>query len=149
MELITSLGARFNRVALVAALVGLVGFALAACDSGSPVNPTPTPTTPATTNGSGSSGPATELAVSLKEWAIGLPQDEVAAGKYKFTVTNEGEFPHNIVIKDGGEVGRTPTFGKADVPQVLEVDLQPGTYNVVCDVPGHAEQGMTMELVVK
>ena len=149
MELITRLGARFSRVALVAALVGVMGIALAACDSGTPVAPTATATTPASTNGSGSSGPATEVAATLKEWAIGLPQNEVASGAYKFTVSNEGEFPHNLVIKDGGEVGRTPTFGKADGPQVLEVTLQPGTYTVVCDVPGHIEQGMTTELVVK
>jgi uncharacterized cupredoxin-like copper-binding protein len=32
---------------------------------------------------------------------------------------------------------------------MVQADLKPGTYNVTCDVAGHKEAGMVMQLVVK
>ena len=87
--------------------------------------------------------------VELSEWAILPANIGLPVGPIRMTVANKGEFSHNLVIKNGeAEIGRTPNFTKAESPQVLEVDLQPGNYTWLCDIPGHAEKGMTGTLNV-
>jgi len=71
---------------------------------------------------------------------------EVPAGKVTVVIANTGAVEHNFVIprlEKGSEAVR------AGARAELELDLKPGTYEVVCDVPGHKEAGMTMTLVVK
>jgi plastocyanin len=88
--------------------------------------------------------------VDLKEWEVDLSQAEVPAGVVKFTVANDGQFTHNAVVTGPeGQLGRTPNFAAAEGPQTFEVDLKPGEYTVLCDIPGHPEQGMKTTLVVK
>lgn len=144
-----------SRVGLTAMLLGVMAVSLAACggDTNAPAatSPAATATTQAPDDGS-TDGAMQEVNLALKEWAIEPKSVEVNAGKVKFTVTNEGEFPHDAVFilqKDGKEVARTPVFGKAESPKTVEADLEAGTYTMVCDVPGHAEKGMTGVLTVK
>jgi nitrite reductase (NO-forming) len=146
------------RVGLTAMLMGVMAVSLAACGGDTA---TPTATSPAATatttqapegNGTTDGGAMQEVTLKLTEWAIDPKNPEVNAGKVKFTVTNEGEFPHDAVIileKDGKEIARTPVFTKAENPQTMEADLEAGTYTLICDVPGHAQQGMTGTLTVK
>lgn len=92
---------------------------------------------------------ANSMNVELSEWAILPANVGLPAGQTRMTVTNKGEFGHNLVIKNGdAEIARTPNFTMAESPQVLEVDLQPGNYTWLCDIPGHAEKGMTGSLNV-
>lgn len=87
--------------------------------------------------------------VELSEWAVFPPNNGLPVGATRITVVNKGEFSHNLVIKNGNtEITRTPNFTKAESPKVLEVDLQPGNYTWLCDIPGHAEKGMTGTLNV-
>ena len=87
---------------------------------------------------------ANTLGVVLSEWAILPANVSLPAGATRITVTNNGEFSHNLVIKNSNtEISRTPNFTKAENPQVLDIDFQPGSYTWLCDIPGHAEQGMT------
>ncbi|HEX9990057.1 MAG TPA: cupredoxin domain-containing protein [Chloroflexia bacterium] len=145
------------RVGLTAMLMGVMAVSLAACggDTAAPAATSPAATaTQAPSDGGGNmDGEAMqEVNLALKEWAIEPKDPEVNAGKVKFTVTNEGEFPHDAVIilqKDGKEIARTPVFGKAESPKTMEADLEAGTYTLICDVPGHAEKGMTGTLTVK
>lgn len=127
---------------LTGAIVGLMSMALVACGDSNTTTNTPVPTT-----GSGV-GPSDvkEYPVVLKEWAIDPSTLEVTAGKVKFTVTNDGQFVHNLSIEGKG---KTPDFKKSDGAKTLEVELAPGTYKWLCDITGHAEQGMTGELTVK
>lgn len=91
-----------------------------------------------------------EIQGTLREWAIDLSQQEVPAGKVTFTVSNEGQFAHNFAVEDTtGVIGKTPTFSKADGAQTLELELAPGTYNIICTLPGHASRGQQTTLVVK
>jgi uncharacterized cupredoxin-like copper-binding protein len=151
----------------LAALVLALVLALAACDSGSTSAPQPT-TAPATTvpaataplaggvndltptQPAGAAG-GTEVKVDLKEWAVDLNPKELSAGMIKFDVSNTGQFGHDLVIQDssGAELGRTPVFKSADGTKTLEVDLKPGAYKFICDVPGHAQQGMRTDVTVK
>ncbi|HUP28331.1 MAG TPA: plastocyanin/azurin family copper-binding protein [Chloroflexia bacterium] len=90
-----------------------------------------------------------QATIQLSEWTI-LPKGMgVAAGKLTLNVVNKGEFSHNLVIKNGNqEIGRTPNFESAESPKTIDLDLQPGTYTMLCDIPGHAEKGMTGTLSV-
>ncbi len=113
----------------------------------------PANTDAAATPGTGagtSSGSGTAVTATLREWAIDLSQAEVPAGKVTFTVTNAGQMPHNLTVtQNGATVGATSTFGSAAGAQTLEVDLKAGTYTLICSLPGHAQRGQKINLVVK
>jgi uncharacterized cupredoxin-like copper-binding protein len=97
-----------------------------------------------------SSGAETTVQATLKEWAIVLSQSEVPAGKVTFTVTNQGQMMHNLTIQDSsGVVAKTPNFDSSQGAQTLEVELQPGTYTLLCSLPGHAARGQMTQLTVK
>ena len=97
-----------------------------------------------------SSGTETSLQATLREWAIDLSQSEVPAGKVTITVINQGTMMHNLTIQDSsGTVAGTPNFAPSQGAQTLEVDLQPGTYTLICSLPGHAQRGQKTTLVVK
>jgi uncharacterized cupredoxin-like copper-binding protein len=105
---------------------------------------TPAPAT------SGEAGTTTEVQATLREWAIDLSRQEVPAGKIRFTVTNQSRMQHNLTITNSsGTIDKTSNFTSSDGPQTLEVDLQPGTYTLICDLPGHAQRGQRIELTVK
>lgn len=83
-------------------------------------------------------GPGGAVAVTEAEWAITVP-NPVPSGRVTFSVKNNGAVEHNFVIQEanvrveGIQPGQTKT---------VIVNLRPGTYNIVCDIPGHAEAGM-------
>jgi plastocyanin len=130
-------------------------------DMGEMAEGTTTPAEPtAGTNAGGTATPAAnqdtggvnsvEVQGTLREWAIDLSQQEIPAGMVVFTVSNEGQFAHNFAVQDStGVIGKTPTFSKADGAQTLELELAPGTYNIICTLPGHASRGQQTTLVVK
>lgn len=130
-------------------------------DMGEMAEGTTTPREPTATTGSTSAAtPAgnqgtggvnsVEVQGTLREWALDLSQQEVPAGMVVFTVSNEGQFAHNFAVQDStGVLAKTPNFSKADGPQTLEVELAPGTYTVICTLPGHASRGQQATLVVK
>lgn len=72
------------------------------------------------------------------------------AGMLEVLSLNESPIDHNIAISDrsgklleeGAAVG---TGGTSD----LKVDLEPGTYEFLCTLPGHADGGMKGELKVQ
>jgi plastocyanin len=96
------------------------------------------------------SGGGTAVQATLREWAIDLSQAEVPAGKVTFTVTNNGQMPHNLTVTlNGADLGHTATFSSRQGAQTLTVDLHPGTYTLICSLPGHAQRGQQVSLVVK
>lgn len=106
--------------------------------------------TPSSTEQVGDSGTGTVVQVALVEWAIQLSRSEVPAGKIRFVVTNQGTMPHNLTVEDGsGVIAKTPNFRAAQGAQTLEVDLKPGTYTLICTLPGHAKKGQVATFVVK
>ncbi len=144
------------RISLMAILGMVALVSLTAC-GGTNAQPTATTTTTtapptatqAITPGQ-NSGAETEVSAVLKEWSIQLNVDQIPAGKVKFTVTNEGQMAHNLTVtNDSGTVGKTSTFTTAQGAQTLEVDLTPGTYTLICSVPGHASRGQKVSLTVK
>jgi plastocyanin len=147
----------------MAVLSALMSVALVACggEASSTSSPdaaaanTPAANAPAdsgtTSDAITTSGDVQEVAVTLKEWAIEPSNIEVNAGMVRFNVANEGEFSHNVAFQIEGEgtVAKTKNFKSSDGAQVLEVELEPGTYKMMCDIIGHPEQGMVGTLTVK
>jgi uncharacterized cupredoxin-like copper-binding protein len=139
-------------LAKLAPLVALA--ALAAC------TPEATPSPPA----AGSPGAAAEgeaVTVTLREWAVEPSQTEMGAGEVTFEVSNAGDLPHNFVVfrtdlaadelpvEDAQvvetdaveEAGRIDEFDPGSTESVT-LELDAGSYVLVCNLPGHYEQGM-------
>jgi plastocyanin len=134
-----------RRFTMIAALTVLMSIALAACGGENP------PATATNTPGSSSTNGATaqDLSVSLVEWAIEPKDIEADAGKVRFTVANNGQFPHDFAVQVGDAVSKTPVFQNSDGTKTLEVDLPAGTYRFFCSVGDHAQRGMEGEIVIK
>lgn len=70
---------------------------------------------------------------------------EVESGPTTFYVSNEDLFWHTFSIRGADVDVRLATRGHRRV----STDLEPGTYEFVCRVPGHESLGMTGTLVVR
>jgi uncharacterized cupredoxin-like copper-binding protein len=141
----------FTRVPLMALLALLVAAGvLAACGDTPTATPGATAPTAAATAAAttGTTGGAAEVAVTLKEWAVEPAAIATTAGKQKFTVKNAGKFPHNFTVMVGDKAMKTANM-EAGGTAVLETELAAGTYQTLCDIPGHPDQGMKGTLVVK
>ena len=87
-----------------------------------------------------------------------------AGAQVTLNMTNNGVLQHEFAILKLGE-HVTPPFGEKDEDKILwELDgvdagtsksatftapTQPGSYDVICGIPGHIEKGMIATLVVK
>jgi plastocyanin len=69
----------------------------------------------------------------------------IGAGDVEFGVVNNGSTDHNVGIR-GGPITAHLAPGRAGKLQIR--DLQPGTYELYCDIADHEERGMTAPLVV-
>jgi uncharacterized cupredoxin-like copper-binding protein len=109
----------------------------------------------------------TSAGVSLKEWSVTVSAAEATAGAVTFQVRNEGSMPHQfIVIKNDLPPEMLPVAnGAVAISQVnvlasiepiaagatteLRFDATPGKYVLVCNVPGHYQQGMAASFLVE
>ncbi len=117
---------------------------------------------------SGSS--STQVTVTLKEFAFEPASISVSAGQpVEITLINAGAVEHDFAIEviPVEDVSTEGSMSGHDMSaQHAEFDLhtatgpgetsilkftptQPGTYKIICSVPGHLEAGMTGELIVK
>ena len=111
--------------------IGLIAVASDDDDSGS--------------SGSGSAGgTTTSAAIGLSEFAI-EGQLTVPAGTVTLDVRNEGAIEHNLVVEGDA---RTPDLVSGESYQLALGELEPGTYELVCDIPGHEDSGMFANLTV-
>ncbi|MEO8475866.1 MAG: plastocyanin/azurin family copper-binding protein [Actinomycetota bacterium] len=127
--------------------------------------------TPEAASGSGAtSGEA--VAVSLKQWSITPTATTLPSGSITFDVSNEGTIPHEFVVMStdtlaadfpissfegeadrfdedtaGTNAGETGDM-EAGATQALMLDLAPGHYAFVCNLPEHYGQGMHVDFTV-
>ncbi|BDG61113.1 cupredoxin domain-containing protein [Caldinitratiruptor microaerophilus] len=88
-----------------------------------------------------------EVTATITEWKIEPAEIEVEAGKrLVLTVKNEGTVPHNFAIPELNLrlVGIAPGASRT---VELNAD-EPGTYEFLCDIPGHAQLGQRGTLKV-
>ncbi len=83
--------------------------------------------------------------LTLKEFAI-EGDLEVPPGPVSFEVHNEGNVPHNVVLV--GTDLRSSDIESGVSERVDLGDLAAGSYELICDIPGHAEAGMKATLNV-
>ena len=77
------------------------------------------------------------------------PSDVVAEQGSTITVRNEGSIGHDLKLRQNGEViGGTDVFQGGQTEE-LQVDFEPGTYEMFCSVPGHEDSGMKGTFTVK
>ena len=113
-----------------------------------------------------------DVAVQLQQWSITPTSTVVPAGAITFSVTNAGTIPHELVVlstdtpaadfpigsfegetnrideaKVGTNVGETGDMEPATTKSVT-IDLKPGHYALVCNLPTHYGLGMHVDLTV-
>jgi uncharacterized cupredoxin-like copper-binding protein len=120
--------------------------------------------------GGGGSSDA-DVDVELRDFSIDMSTNSVTAGSVTFAATNDGPSVHEIEIfsvPDGvdgdalevaSSVADTDAAGLEVVDEVeeivpgdapsLTVDLDAGTYAVICNLPGHYQQGMHASFTVQ
>jgi uncharacterized cupredoxin-like copper-binding protein len=100
--------------------------------------------------------------IALSEWKV-VTASTIKAGTVKFTITNVGTIAHELlvfksdlspsayptdpagdIIEEGGGVNLVSDGENVDPAgtQTRSVDLAPGTYLFVCNIPGHFKAGM-------
>jgi plastocyanin len=71
------------------------------------------------------------------------------AGTLTLTLRNEGSVAHNLkVFRGGEEIGGTPTL-QAGRSESTRLNLEHGSYRMVCTVGDHEQQGMKGTLQVR
>jgi len=140
---------------LVALPLALAVLAVAGCgsdDDGSSggAATTSTESTQASGGGGGAGGGGQSLAVSETEYKLNPADPTVKAGSVTFKVTNDGQITHSLEIEGNGieEQELESDLDPGDSGE-LTVDLQPGTYVFLCNLPTHYQLGMHATVTVE
>ncbi len=120
----------------------------------------------ATQAADGAQAPDGAIEVELTEWKVEPAEATAEAGTVTFTARNAGEVPHELVVistdtpagdfpvesgraeVEGEEVGEVEGIAGGQ-SKPLEVELEPGHYALICNLPGHYEPGMYADFEVK
>jgi len=128
---------------VVAILLVSIAVMAAACGGRQPAQQPAAPTgqPPAAPTAAGQT-----VTVKMSEFKYEIQPAEVASGPVTFQIENVGTVEHDFLIEgvDKGTQALRP--GQTTT---LTVDLAPGTYTIFCNVAGHKEAGMHIQLVVK
>ncbi len=90
---------------------------------------------------------AREIIVTATDYSFTPAQLSVAAGEpVNLTLRNQGRVPHDLVIPDLDVHVTAGPGGQATTGIVID---EPGTFDIVCTLPGHATAGMTGRLEVR
>jgi uncharacterized cupredoxin-like copper-binding protein len=92
------------------------------------------------------STPADLTVLALDSLKFDKTEYTVAGGAVEIRLQNDGSQLHTLVIEDVGNF-KLKVTGSGDIDQD-SVNLQPGTYVLFCDVPGHRDGGMEATLTV-
>jgi uncharacterized cupredoxin-like copper-binding protein len=155
---------RWSLLWLVALAVLATGLLAVACGDDEDEGPATDGQTPIGT---------AEVHVDLDEWSIEADKTTAPAGNITFKAENHGTTTHELEVFTIGsdvDIARLPAAGakadpegagaeeigeikEEDLPGGAEAeatfDLEPGRYLMICNVPGHYEQGMYAELTAE
>jgi len=116
---------------IVAFLFATIGLVVVAADDG---------------GGSATSSEAGPIAVSLTDYAITPATINAAAGDVSLAVSNDAGQVHNLAIADLN--AKTADLSGGASADLELKDVAPGTYAVICTIPGHEALGMVATLIV-
>jgi uncharacterized cupredoxin-like copper-binding protein len=102
--------------------------------------PPPATTAPTVAVGNAS----TTVTVGMYEYRFALSSSTIPSGRVTFVITNNGSEVHNFDVL-GHKAGAIIGPGKSET---WTIALPPGTYGYDCDVPFHADRGMTGQFTV-
>jgi uncharacterized cupredoxin-like copper-binding protein len=113
------------------------------------------------------------VTVSLDQWSITPQTTHAASGPVTFTVSNDGSITHEFVVMQtdtpaadfhigsfegekprvnedtvGTNVGETGDM-EAGTTKTITIDLKPGHYVFMCNLPAHYGLGMRTDFTVK
>ncbi len=89
------------------------------------------------------------VGVVLREFEFEPRPLKVKAGKVRFFLMNRGSVDHDFMIPDVmSAMEHEQDLVKPGKSRTIEVELKPGTYEVICTVPGHKESGMKVTIEV-
>jgi len=106
---------------------------------------------------------------SMEKWHIEIDATTAKAGEVTFTVANEGTIGHEfLVVKTDIAPGQIPLDGDhfaeptdgievineigeyaKGTTETLTLNLEPGNYQIVCNLPGHYANGMFLKFTVE
>jgi uncharacterized cupredoxin-like copper-binding protein len=105
------------------------------------------------------SAPAGAIATTMGDVWIRAATTSAKAGKVIFTVANRGQMDHQFAImrspvtlnrgllNASAVLSKTPQLGPGETATVT-INLTPGTYQLVCLMPGHYSAGQHEKFVV-
>ena len=159
-------------IAATVAACGSAGSAsssLPSAAASSSPQPSAAPTAPPIASAAAvSASPSGDQTISLYEWKV-VVASTMKSGKSSFTISNFGTAPHELLIfKSDLDPAAYPTDAAGDIKeegagvtlvsdgdnidpagsQTRTVDLTPGKYLFVCNIPGHFKQGMSTVVTV-
>jgi plastocyanin len=89
--------------------------------------------------------------IEVDETEFSLDPDDITlnwSGTYVFRAVNSGDVVHALEIEGHGIEEETPNIQPGESSE-LEVNLDPGTYELYCPVDDHEERGMMGTVTVK
>ena len=109
-----------------------------------------------------------DITGSVKEWTVETDATTAKAGEVVFTITNDGTIGHEfLVVKTDIAVGAIPLDGDhfaeptdglevideigefaKGTTETLTLNLEPGNYQLVCNLPDHYSAGMNVSFTV-
>lgn len=90
----------------------------------------------------------TTINVTEKDFSISLSTSTIKAGMITFKVTNEGPSLHHFKLLQGTLEKKLVSVDAGKTETTDPVDLKPGVYTIICDIPGHEALGMKVTLTV-
>ncbi len=119
----------------------IAAFGVAACGDSDDDSDTSAATTDtaASTTAAGGGGGTVEIAADPSALEFTTTEFTTKAGPTTIDFDNPSSTPHDVVLTDssGTEVGKTDLISQGQ--DSFTADLKAGTYEFVCDVPGHTE----------
>jgi uncharacterized cupredoxin-like copper-binding protein len=141
----------------------LVAMFAVGCSNGDDTN---TASTASATGSTTDSTDGTAVAATVKDFELTVDPDASPAGEINFTITNDGPSTHEfVVVKSNLAPDALPVADglvsedSIDVVDEAEdiapgttaslgVELEAGSYVIICNIAGHYEQGMHAGLTV-
>ena len=162
-------------VGALVALLSLLVFVAACGDDGDDADPTATepavvePTAVDPTPDEPAAGAETTIDVSLTEFVVDPSAATAPAGAVTFSISNAGASPHNLKVvatdlgadalpvdddafavdEDQVDIRAASSDLDAGEAEDLTVELEAGSYVLICNVPAHYDSGMTIAFVVE
>ncbi len=87
----------------------------------------------------------TVVNVIEKDFSFEFDTSMIPAGMVTFNIVNQGVAPHNLEFTTINQVSETSNAGEMTQ---FTVNLQPGDYPYICNIPGHEQLGMKGTLTV-